>query len=147
VAIVTENQASQLARALADTRALSPYVGLLIDLYKAPIAYVPTTPLATFTAQTADFVGYAQGTVTWSLPTVAQDGTVEVVGALPIWRPTNAVTPNLIYGFFATLAVGGDLAFFGQFDLAPLLMQSALNQLEMTVRYRPATSSIVVTVN
>lgn len=140
---LTEFQGSQLARALADTIAGGPLLGLLVDLYQTPIAITPLTPLATFLAAIATFVGYAQGTVTWALPSVADSGEVEVVGSLATWRPTNSVTPNQIYGAYASLAAGPTLALAGQFDTAPLPMVSNLDLIIATVRYRPSGTSMI----
>lgn len=142
---LTEFQASQLARAADD---IAGYLdGLKVDLYQTAIAFGPTTPLATFTAAVCTYTGYAQGVVTWSTPTLADDGTVEVLGTLPVWRPTDGVTPNVAWGIYAHSGVGSVLYFAGQFDGAPLPMQSALQQITVTLRYRPATRTLAVVVS
>lgn len=142
--LLTEFRQMTLERALLDTTTAGGLVAGLIDLYQTPIAITQLTPLATFTAAVATYVGYAQGVITWALPSVSVDGNVEVVGTVPVFRPTNAVTPNQIYGAYITLAVSGDLAFAAQFDTAPLPMISNLDLIELTVRYRPASQSLIV---
>lgn len=143
--ILLEFQASQLARATDDVA--GTLLGLKADLYQEPVDITPATPLATFTAVIANYTGYAQGAVTWEVPSVADDGTVEVIGNFAVWRPTDAVTPNNIWGIFFRAAIGGALLFAGQFDGAPLPMANALQQIAITLRYRPATNSVVVTVS
>lgn len=150
MAILTENQASQLARALQDTQAATAagYLHLAhLHLYQSPIAILPTTPLATFSAAVATFTGYADQALVWDVPGVADDGTVECVATPLIFRPTDAVTPNIIYGAYITDTAGANLYIFGEFDGAPLPMQNALQQIIVVVRYRPATDSIVITVS
>jgi len=140
-----EFQASQLARADAD---IADYLlALKADLYQTEIDILPETPVGDFTAAIATFTGYAQKTVTWGVPSVADDGTVEVVGTYTEWRPADGVTPNNIWGVFFRAAVGGALLFAGQFDGAPLPMNNALNAITITIRYRPASKSIVVVVS
>jgi hypothetical protein len=150
MAVLTENQASQLARAANDIAAVAA-VGYLhlahLHLYQVPIAILPTTPLATFTAGEATYTGYADDPLVWDVPGTADDGTVEVVAAPLVFRPTDAVTPNVIYGCYITDTAGANLFFFAEFDSAPLPMQTALQQIIVVVRYRPATDSIVITIS
>lgn len=143
---LNEYQASQLARAAAD---VAGYLAAMkVDLYQTDIDLATFPPIATFTAEIANFTGYAQGVVTWDTPSVADDGTVEVLGAVPQWRPTDAVTPNNVYGIFCRAAAGGGaLLFTGRFDDAPEPMASALDQITITIRYRPADRSLCVVVS
>lgn len=143
--LLYETQSSQLTRA---GEAIAAYLlGLKADLYKTPIDLTTNPPLATFQAAIADYAGYAQGVVTWDTPSVSDDGTVEVIGTYDQFRPTDSVNPNGIWGVYFTAAIGGALVFFGQFDTAPLPMASALNQITITLRYRPADQSIVAYVS
>lgn len=144
---LTEFQQATLDRALADTKALSPFVGLKADLCQVDVPINQATLLATLVAGIATYTGYAQGVVTWALPSVSAEGIVEVVGTMTVFRPTDGVTPNVIYVIYFTESVSGALAFAQRFDNAPLSMGSALNQIEVTIRYRPATQSIIVVVN
>lgn len=142
-----EFNASELARALRDTNAGSPLVGLKVDLTKESVPITSETVIGDLTAVIANFAGYAQGVVTWDLPSISSDGTVEVVGNLAVWRPTDGVTPNNIYNIYMTGGVSGDLLFAGLLDDAPVPMTNALSQLLVTVRYRPATKSLVVSID
>lgn len=146
MATFTEYQASQLERGLIDTTTAGALLGLKVDLYQSNVAITPNTLLATLVAQIATFGGYAQGVVTWDLPSLDGTGAVVVVGNLTVWRPTDAVTPNNIFGCYATLAVGGALAFAVHLDEAPVSMASALNQLQLVFRYYPAAKSLVVAI-
>lgn len=103
--------------------------------------------LAEFAAVEADFTGYAPAAITWGVPSVADDGTVEVVATAIVFRPTDAVTPNVIYMLYITNAAGDALYYAGVFDNPPLPMNSALDQITVIVRFRPATNSIVVVVS
>lgn len=150
MAVLIENQTSQLARALQDTQvtAVAGYLHLAhLHLYQSPIGILPTTPLSDFTAAEATYNTYADQALVWDVPGIADDGTVEVVAVPLIFRPTDAVVPNVIYGCFITDTAGAVLYLFCEFDLAPLPMQSALEQIIVIVRYRPATDSIVITIS
>jgi hypothetical protein len=141
---LTEFQASLLARALADTTGY--LVGMQVDLFQTPIAILPTTPLATFTAAIATYTGYAQHIMVWDLPSLDETGQVQVVGTAVIFRPTGTAIGNSIYGCYCTDAVSGDLLFAGAVDNAPVPMNSSLNLLQLQIIFRPASNSFVVTV-
>lgn len=147
MASLIETQDAQLARATVDTIAGGSLLGLKVDLFQTDVPVLPSTPLADYLAAIADFVGYAQKTVTWGTPSVSADGTVEVIGTMSAWRPTNAVTPNVIYGLFARDTTAADLYYAARFDGAPLPMGTSLNEIIATLRYRPATQSLVVTID
>jgi hypothetical protein len=116
-------------------------------LYQAPIDINQSNTLATFTGNIATYHTYLAQAVTWDAPSLAQDGTVEVVAVTLIFRPTDAVVPNSIWGLYITDTTAAFLLFAGQFDGPPLPMNSTLNQILVTVRYRPATGSIAVQIN
>jgi hypothetical protein len=141
-----EYQAATLARALLDTAMGGTLAGLKVDLTQSNVAITPNTLLATLVAQIATFDGYAQGVVTWDLPSLDSTGAVVVVGNIPVWRPTDGVVPNTIYDAYATLATGGALAFAGLLDGAPIPLASALNQLQLIFRYYAAAQSMGVVV-
>lgn len=142
--LLTEFQSSLLARALADTTGY--LVGMKVDLFQTPISITPTTPLATFTAAVATYTGYAQHVMVWDLPSLDINGQVQVVGTAVVYRPTGTAIGNSIYGCYCTDAVSGDLLFAGAIDGAPAPMNSAVNQIQLQVIYRPASNSITVTV-
>lgn len=138
-----ETQVHQLARALEDTATPASLFGALVHLYKTPLAITPSTPLATYTAAEADYSGYAAGAITWELPTVDNANVVEVLGTLPVFRPTSSVITNGIYGLYITDSGGTNLLFAGQFDSVPIAMESTLDKILATIRYRPAQASLV----
>lgn len=140
--VLTEFQQSLIARASAAT--LGYLVGLKIKLIKTHVNITPSTLVAELDAAQADFAGYALHVVTWLTPTISVDNVVEAIGTVPAWRPTDAVTPNVIWGFYAIDAVSGDLLFAGQFDTAPIPMDTAMREITVTIRYRPAGPSLVV---
>jgi hypothetical protein len=145
VADLFEYEASLLARANADT---TGYLKLAtVDLYQTDVDIGSGNTVADFTASVATYVGYAQGVLAWDAASVADDGTVECVSAAITFRPTDATTPNVIYGCFIRGATGGTLLFAGRFDGAPLDMSDAVHQIVLTVRYRPDATSIAVTVS
>jgi hypothetical protein len=126
--------------------ATGPLVGAVVRLFQANITPDKETSLATLNADSCTFVGYAEKAITWQLPSIADDGAVEVVGTTTQFRPTNSVTPNSAYGAYIVSAAG-DLAFAGRFDGAPLPMADAQDQITVTVRYRPIQAGLGVVVS
>jgi hypothetical protein len=145
MAVLFEFQVSQLARGGDDIAGI--LTGALVGLYQAAIDINSSNTLATFTGVVATYNTYAAQAITWDAGSVAQDGTVEFVGAALTFRPTDAVTPNQIWGLYITDTTAAFLLFAGQFDGAPLPMVSTLNQIIIHVRYRPATGTVVVQIN
>jgi hypothetical protein len=125
----------------ASVAALGPLNLAVVDLFQVPITLGPAVPLATYVAGIATYAGYAQGAITWGPPTLALDGHYEILGTVPAWRPSNSVTPNVIYGFYVSNAGGTKVYLAGLFDGGPLPMNSALDQITLTLRYRPADQS------
>jgi hypothetical protein len=116
--------------------------GLVVRLYQDDITPTRVTPLSTYTAAEADYDGYLPGDCTWGVPSRADDGTVEVLGAVPEFRPMSSDTPNTIFGLFTELG-DGSLGFAGRFDNAPIPMGDALDQITLTLRYRPTNGGLV----
>lgn len=142
-----EFQASQLARAAADILAVSgPLHGVLCNLGQTNLAITQATTLAELVAQVATYDGYANQAVVWGTPVVNQAQIVEVVATALVFTPTGSVTPNSIYNAWITDSGATHLYYAGTLDAAPVGLSSPLNQLELTVRYRPAVPSIVVEV-
>ncbi len=150
MAELIESQVSQLARATNDIAAVAA-VGYLngaeIHLTKTELALPPDIPLAALVAAEADFTGYAAPTITWDTPGLSADGTVEVLTTPVIFQPTDAVTPNNIYAVFITNAAVSAWYFVGPVDNAPVPLPDALHQCIVTIRYRPATNSLSVTIS
>jgi hypothetical protein len=119
-----------------------------VDLYQSDVALNPWPGDAALIAAVATFAGYAQGIVTWGTPSQADDGTYEVVGTMPVWRPSDSVTPNNIYGcYFRETGGGGTINLAARFDNAPLPMDSALRTITVVIRYRPQTDTLVISVS
>ena len=124
------------------------FAGLKADLYKTDVALNPWPGDAALIAAVANFAGYAQGVVTWGTPSQADDGTYEVVGTFPVWRPTDGVTPNNCYGiYFSTTGMSPVIMGAARFDNAPLPMDSALRTITVVIRYRPQTNTLVISVS
>jgi len=143
-----EYQISQTARATGDTvGAGAPLLAATVNLYQAQIDFNMDTPLATFTAAVATFDGYAAKTITWQAVSVADDGTVECVGTISAFRPTGSVTSNVIWGCYITNSAGDTLLAAAEFDNPPIPMDGALDTINITIRFRPASQTIGVVVS
>lgn len=121
--------------------------GLKCDLYQTDVVLNPWPGDAALTAAVATYHGYAQATVTWGTPSQADDGSYECIGEVPVFQPTDAVTPNNIYGAYFTKAGGGAIMRAFRLDNAPAPMDTALRTITLILRYRPETGSIGITVS
>lgn len=140
-----EFQALRLGMAV-DTIAAS-LAGAKVGLTLADVPLNAGTVIGDFVTAKATFAGYAKKSVTWLAPSVADDGTVEVVGTVGEWRPTDGVTPNLIYNLWLEDSGAAILFMAGRFDGAPLPMQNALDSIVVTLRWRPVSNTLVVVVS
>lgn len=121
--------------------------GAHLHLSRTDVDIGPANVLADFTTGECDYVGYAAQVLVWGVPTVSDDGTVEVVSVAQIYKPTNAVTPNVANTAFVTNAADDALYYACTLDNAPLPFNSALDQTTVIVRYRPSTRSLLVTIS
>lgn len=109
----------------------------VLELCQTDMVYDRSTPLAAVQAGIATFTGYASGVITWGAPTVDANGEVEVIGTVPIFRPTDSVTPNSIFGCYITNAAKSKLHFLARLaNPGSIPMGGALNALLLTVRWR-----------
>lgn len=147
---LVESQVSQLGRCANDinvgTTNPGVFFGAKVHLGKASLAIDGNTPYADLSAQEADFTGYAATVVTWDVATTSADNTVESVSAPVVFRPTDAVVDNAIYNVWLSNAGSSAWYFAGVIVGGPLPMASALDQIVLLLRYRPASQSICVTV-
>lgn len=147
---LVESEASQLGRCANDINVGTTNPGVLygakVHLGQADTAIDKTTPYADLSAQEADFTGYAATAVTWDVATTAADQTVESVTAAVTFRPTDAVVDNAIYNVWLSNAGSTAWYFAGPIVGGPLPMASALDQIILLIRYRPASGSIAVTI-
>jgi len=134
-------QAAQLA-ALTDYIA-GGLAGAEIHLFQNNIIFDPST-VVIGDLDEATYVGYLAIALVFGTPSVSDDGNVESICTAQVWRPTNAVTPNDIYGFFIDDGAGLLLA-GGTFDEGPYPMNSALDVINTVVRFRmDSTGSVSV---
>lgn len=103
--------------------------------------------LAELVAAVPTYTGYALGSVTWSAATISDDGFIEFLGTVPEFRPADAVAADSIYLMFLQNTAGTKLYGVGRFDGAPLPMRSALDAIQLTLRWRPHDQSLVVFVS
>jgi len=140
--VQTNGMTMAVAEELVDT-------GNLLDAAKIMLFTNDVMPVAT--SVTADFTsaaygGYNDATITWAAPSIADDGTIEVIGTLAEFRPTDDATPETVFG--AVLLTGtGDMLMGGRFDGAPLPMQVETDSIFITVRFRPADQSFAIVIS
>jgi len=126
------NQVLELL-ALADALA-GDFTGSLMKLYTNNLVFDPATVVVGDLTE-ATFTGYVSQTLVWGVPSVSDDNHVESISGQLTWRPTDAVTPELVYGYYWT-TLGGALLGGGYFDEGPLPMQSALDVMKTTLIFR-----------
>lgn len=149
---LVESQLSQLGRAVNDTQAaMGAVAGILntakVRLGKASIPITPATTYAALAAQEADFTGYAAQALTWDVPNTASDGTVECVSTPLVFRPTDAVVDDSIYNVWVSNTGGTAWYLAGAIVGGPIPMANALDQMIVTIRFRPATQSLCVIIS
>jgi len=131
---------------ISQITALADYIagglaGAEIHLFQNNIVFDPSTvEIGDLTEAT--YVGYAAIALTFGVPSVSDDGNVESICTAQVWRPTNSVTPNTIYGFFIDDGAGVLLA-GGTFDTGGLPMNSALDVINTVVRFRMDSTGMV----
>jgi hypothetical protein len=143
-----ESQASQLGRALNDTGPnTGPLAGILnankVHLGQSNLAITPTTTYATLSGQEAGFGGYTAQSLVWDVPSTAADGTVEVASTPVVFRPTDSSEDDSIYNIWVSDSGSAVWHLAGVIQGGPLPMGTALDQMIVTLRFRPATNSLV----
>jgi hypothetical protein len=143
-----ESQSSQLGRALNDTGGnVGPLAGILnankVHLGQTNIPITPTTPYATLSAQEAGFGAYAAQSLTWDVPSTAADGTVEVASTPLVFRPSDSSENDSIYNLWVSDSASAVWHLAGAIVNGPLPMGTALDQMIVTLRFRPASNSLV----
>lgn len=113
-----------------------------VALFKEDIAITRNTTYAELEAAKATFDGYAVKVVTWSAATIADDGIIEYLGSTAEFRPTGSVVTNGIFGLYVRNA-GHTASFWAaRFESPPLPMESTLDSIRVTLRYRPGANSL-----
>lgn len=129
----------QIAVLGTDTTGTEGYLkSMTVRLTKEDIDIQKDTPLADLVAAEADYDGYGAETVTFNAPSVADDGTVEVIGIIPEFRPTGSTTPNTVFNFFGVAVGDSSLALMGRFDGEGIPMGETTDAIVLTLRYRPS---------
>lgn len=119
-------------------------IGSVVDLYQNDLTPDRHTVVGDFVV--ANYDGYAQSAVTWLAASRADDGSIELVGTVPEFRPTGALVSNTIFGYFLRDGAGNLLA-SARDDLAPLPMGSTLDSILITVRVRITAGGLVSVVS
>lgn len=109
-----------------------------IRLFKNDLTPTPDTVVADLTE--ADFDGYADfGPVVWGAVFTNPDGYAEIVGGVAQFTDTGAVTPNTIYGYYATDAAGTGLFWAERFE-DPITMDENADAILVIPRFVQAQS-------
>lgn len=119
--------------------------GCKLRLSKADVNPTPELPLSAYTI--ANYTGYANAAITWSDPTISDDGVVEVIGNVPEFRPTDGVTPNSIFTAQLVDTAGTTLHAAARFAGAPLPMGAVTDAIQLVLRYRPLAGMLSVVVS
>lgn len=115
-------------------------IGATMELFTSNTNPTEDSVAADFTM--ALFTGHAAKTVTWLAPDVADDGSIEVMGTVPEFRPSDGVVPEMVYG---AVMLNGAAVFLGacRFGSGPLPMESDLDNIILTPRVRISAGGLV----
>lgn len=112
-------------------------------LFIGDVPVGPDTPYSAFELGKANYAGYAPGAITWSAVTRADDGTIEFLGTVPEFRPTDGVSPNMIRGVYVRNGVPDNWVCAVRFEDPGKPMESTLDSIRLTIRYRPGNDTLV----
>jgi hypothetical protein len=144
------NDTFDLAVALIGSETASaagPLAGAVLRLTQVEVNPARNTTLAALNADTCTFTGYGDETITWQLPSIADDGNVEVLSNPITYRPSDSAAPNNVYDAYIVNAAKSAWYLAGTVDGAPVPMEDALHTLTITVRWRPSTGGYGVCVS
>lgn len=127
-----------------NTAVTGTLVGATVGLFQNNI--VPNAATVFADLVEADYTGYGTEAVTWLAVDISDDGFYEITGTVGEFRPTDAVTPNSVFGFYLT-GVGGIFLGAGRFDNPPIPMEDAFDHIIPTPRIRVSPSGIVAVVS
>lgn len=136
-AFVPSNVFIQKILADINTALTGALVDAAVGLFSSNTVITADTILADLTP--ADYTGAGNEDVTWLAVSIAPDGSYEITGTVPEFRPTDAVSPEQEYGWYL-LGVGGIFLGAGRFDDPPLPMESASNHILITPRLQVSPS-------
>jgi hypothetical protein len=116
-----------------------------VRLFVNDVLPIPASVIGDFDQTT--YTGHADKSITWLAPSVGDDGVVEVIGTVAEFRPTDAVIPNTVFGALVINTGGTAVYMGGRFEGGPLPMESALDSIVLTVRFRPSDQSLAVVIS
>ncbi len=119
-----------------------PFAAAKMHLFQQELALSRDTVLATLTAAEATYTGYNASGVTWSAPTIGEDGTIESQGVVSEFRPSGTTVGNSIYGFYLTNSAGTVLLACANLANGPVPMNGTTNNLVVIPRLRPDNTGI-----
>lgn len=118
-----------------------------VELIKDDIDITATTTYADLELAKATYTGHGQEVVTWGDATRSDDGEIEYLGDCGEFRPTGTTITNGIYGLYVRNAGHTDTLFQCRFASPPIPMESALDAIKVTLRYRPGSNSLAVLIS
>lgn len=133
-----------LLKLLADLKA-GTLADMKVDLYKNSVLVTRTNVVGDFTI--ANYNSYSGGVVTWNDPSLALDGTPEMVGTVPEFRPGSDATANQCYGIYCRADADSALLYAAPFDGGPKRMATVDDAIVVTVRARIKGNSLVVLID
>lgn len=144
--ILNGSQALDLLVGLRETATGASSIGTLfgarVDFIGSNITLGRDVSWGAVSPALSAYPGYADQVVTWNLPSVADAGGVEVVSNQLIARPTSGDNTSTVYGMLVRSAgVDTVVLMAGNFD-SPIPMSSALDMLQLNIRYKPGTSAV-----
>lgn len=133
------------AAGTSSVTAAGPLNAATIGLYAGTdLDLLPTLPLATIVAAEATYDGYARQVVTWLAPSRSDAGAIEVLSNPNIFRPTDAVISNNVFGVFVICPGSTSPFFCGRLDDAPKSLQDTHSVLVVTLAWSPTSGGRVI---
>lgn len=136
------NNAIDLAILAAVVDAGAAFDGALVALFQNDFTPDRTSIRTDFT--NATYSGYAQEAITWLVPSLADDGTPEVIGTVGEFRPNAATVGNVIFG--GLIVTAADALLLSYREDAPFPMAATTDSYIPTVRLRLSAGGLVASV-
>jgi len=117
-----------------------------VDLFTNDI--LPTRELLLGDYDIATYSGYAAEVVTWQLPSIADDGSPELVSDMLTFRPTGTAVVNTIRGgILRSVVAPTGLSGAFRFDGAARPMGSPLDVINVILRLRLQLGGVVIDIS
>lgn len=117
--------------------------GAQVALFQNEVVATRSRPIGQY--DVATYTGYTVEDVTWLGLRKADDGSMELVGTVPEFKPTDVTVGNTIYGALL-LDSDGDLVAAGNLEVAAE-MRAVTDSILITVRVRLTASGLGVVVS